>query len=93
MKKHGAVLILCLLCVALVTGLGLAWNSADFRIPWDVMPDGGSRMSSVNYASESSMSQTAIGLSGSASYQMGAGYWYGIELEPPVYDVYLPMVR
>jgi len=90
-KKRAVLLVLFL--VALVSGSGLANYSANFAIPWDVMSSGGNRMTSANYSSESTMSQNAIGLSSSSSFQMGAGYWYGTELNSPGYDIYLPMVR
>jgi hypothetical protein len=92
MKKHAAVLILSLLGVVLVTGAGLAGSSVDFGIPWDVVAGGGNRMASANYAIESTVSQTSIGPSSSTSFQMEAGYWYGIEAALPGYDLFLPIV-
>jgi hypothetical protein len=90
MRKRAAVLMLSLLCVALVASLALARSSLNLRIPWDVVAGGGHRMASAHYAIEGTMSQTAIGPTGSTSFQMEAGYWYGAA--PPGYGIFLPVV-
>jgi hypothetical protein len=92
MKKRVAVLILSFLCMMLVAGLALARSSPNFTIPWDAVASGGHRMASSHYAIEGTMSQTAIGPSGSASFQMEAGYWYGIGATPPGHGIFLPIV-
>ncbi|HSG99033.1 MAG TPA: hypothetical protein VLB27_03225 [candidate division Zixibacteria bacterium] len=53
--------------------------AATYDIPWSSINGGGTPMSSASYAVNSSVGQAAIGAASSASYQVGAGYWYGTE--------------
>jgi hypothetical protein len=89
MNKHGARSLLGLLCVALLVGVAVAGSSANYAIDWDVVGGGGSEMASAHYAIKGTLSQTAIGPSSSTSYQLGSGYWYGVEVS---YAIYLPLV-
>jgi len=52
-------------------------SSAVYQIPWQSINGGGAPSASTNYQVNASVGQSAIGYSTSASYQHGAGYWYG----------------
>ncbi|MEW5876123.1 MAG: hypothetical protein AB1752_13200 [Candidatus Zixiibacteriota bacterium] len=54
-----------------------AGPSATYQIPWQSINGGGAPSSSTNYQVNASVGQSAIGYSTSASYEHGAGYWYG----------------
>lgn len=52
-------------------------SAATYQIPWQSINAGGAPGASANYQINASVGQSAIGFSTSASYQHGAGYWYG----------------
>jgi hypothetical protein len=82
----GALVILCLMA-----GGALAMSSAEYRLDWftPLTSGGGGAASSTNYAVNLTVGQAAIGGSSSANYVAGLGYWYGFELQFPLY---LPIV-
>ena len=80
-KKIALTVVLTLaLCLA-VTGAALAMSSANYDLPWDVLSGGGGDRSSSSYVLGDTTGQpSAIGLSESANYRLGSGYWYGISV-------------
>lgn len=93
-KTRTAVFVLLALAVLTVGGVAWASNSANYAFPWQVLSGGGAPATGGNVALNGSLGQTAVGPSTSASYSLGAGYWYGIGAAPPVGSVkmYLPLV-
>ena len=53
-------------------------SSATYVIDWQSINGGGEDIQSTNYEVQSSIGQSVIGYSTSASYELGAGYWYGV---------------
>lgn len=53
-------------------------KSATYEIKWQSINGGGGDIQSTNYKIQSSIGQSATGYATSASYQLGAGYWYGV---------------
>lgn len=86
MKK--VILATCLVLL-LLTGSALAMSSANYKLDWFVplTGGGGGPAKSANYAINFTVGQSAIGLSSSANYRAGLGYWYGIVQ----YRIYLPL--
>jgi hypothetical protein len=102
-KRKITVLTITLLCGLLMVGgggwamssAGLVLSAAEaYTIRWDVIGGGGGPISSASYTVNSTVGQPAIGPSGSASYRLGAGYWYvvAVPAPPPEYKVHLPIV-
>jgi len=98
-------MILIATVVSLLLGeLALAQASADasailstgFDLWWHVIAGGGGRSESAGYIVDGSIGQPAVGALDSASYRLGAGYWYGVAVPapppPPEYKIYLPIV-
>ena len=57
---------------------------AAFQIPWSSINGGGEvSMSSANYKAKVTTGQSVIGESQSTNYQMGIGFWYGVEVSAP----------
>ncbi len=64
----------------LALGAGLVVGAPDTAMPWSVLGSGGSTTSSsASYDLGSTAGQTAIGPTSSAGFQLGAGFWYGID--------------
>jgi hypothetical protein len=74
----------------LLAGSVLAMQSANYRLDWFTpgTGGGGGPASSTHYAVNFTVGQTASGLSSSASYGAGLGYWYGLG----GYKIYLPLI-
>jgi hypothetical protein len=47
-------------------------------------------MTSSSYALNGTIGQAAIGPADSTSYDLGAGYWYGVRIGP--FTIYLPLI-
>jgi hypothetical protein len=77
-KRNAFVLSTVLLCGLLVAGVAWAMFSASYAINWDVIGGGGGPMNSPSHALNGTVGQAAIGTSSSTSYELGAGYWYGM---------------
>lgn len=92
-KRRTTALAVALLC-CLLAGAAWAMSSASYAIHWDVIGGGGEPVSSASYKMNSTIGQAAIGASASASYGLGAGYWYGLVAPAPPsgYRIYLPIV-
>jgi hypothetical protein len=82
----GVLVVLCLLALG-----ALAMSSANYRLDWftPLTSGGGGAAGSTNYAVNLTVGQAVIGASSSANYVAGLGYWYGFELQFPLY---LPIV-
>ena len=93
-KRKALRLVIGFLCCFLLGGMALAMSSDNYRIDWDVIAGGGVPASSASYTLRSTMGQAAIGSSSSASFQLGAGYWYGVGVPapPPAYKICLPII-
>jgi hypothetical protein len=90
--KTKLVVIASVLCVAcLLAGSAWAMSSANYRLGWftPLTSGGGGAASSVNYAVNMTIGQSAIGASSSANYKAGLGYWYGVSGS---YRVFLPLI-
>lgn len=88
--KRTAVL-LALVALLVLAGSALAgMSSTNYRLDWYVLltGGGGGPTDSTNYAANFTIGQTARGLSSSANYAAGLGYWYGVG----GYKIYLPAV-
>ncbi len=96
MKKRTRSFMLAMLLFLLVAGAALAMSSANYRLDWFVplSGGGGGPANSAGYQANLTVGQTVIGVSSSASYRAGLGYWYGfgIVAPPAGYDIYLPVV-
>jgi hypothetical protein len=79
MKKTRVVALGIVILLALLVG-GVAWalSPAASDIDWRVFSGGGAPASSSSgvVSVNSSLGQTAIGLSSSSSYNLSSGYWY-----------------
>jgi len=95
MKKRTAILIVTC-AFLLLSGVALARSAAGFDLWWHVIAGGGGRSESAGYIVDGSIGQPAVGALDSASYRLGAGYWYGVAVPapppPPEYKIYLPIV-
>jgi hypothetical protein len=94
-RREMTVLAVTLLCGLLIVGAGV-WvlSSANYGINWDVIGGGGEPISAASYTVNSTVGQATIGSSSSASYCLGAGYWYVLAapVPPSVYTIYLPII-
>ncbi|MFC1930532.1 dockerin type I domain-containing protein [Chloroflexota bacterium] len=84
MRKYKVIAVLAalVLCLALAGG-ALAMSSSSYQLTWDVV-SGGSRINdSPSFRLGYSAGQPVIGASGSTSYRLGSGYWYGVAGLPP----------
>lgn len=52
--------------------------AAAFEIPWQSINGGGGPSSSTNYSVNASVGQSTIGSATSTNYEVGIGYWYGV---------------
>jgi membrane-associated PAP2 superfamily phosphatase len=93
MKRCTSIYILAFLGFMLLTALVVADSLANHDIPWDVVGRGGGEMSSGHYAIRGTAGQSVIGPGASASYALGAGYWYGLRnISIPGGKIYLPVI-
>jgi hypothetical protein len=68
-----SVLVAAAAACALIAGVAFGATA----LPWSVGGSSGGRATSTNYAVEFTAGQPAAGVSGSASADLGAGFWYG----------------
>lgn len=87
--KRTAILAALVIVLALV-GQALAMSSTNYRLDWftPLTGAGGGPASSVHYAVNFTIGQSAIGGASSTHYTGCVGYWCGIRL----YRFYLPLV-
>ena len=80
-----------LLALLLLAGSALAMRSTNYWLDWftPLTGGGGGPAASAGYAVNLTVGQTAIGLSGSAGYAAGLGYWVGAGAQ---FKTYLPLV-
>jgi hypothetical protein len=68
--------------LALLLWTGTVFTAPDTAVQWSVVSSGGSIGSSTNFRLASTFGQSsAIGVSQSANYRLGAGYWFGAPLD------------
>jgi hypothetical protein len=84
-------IFLAVVAFLLLAGSVLAMGSTNYRLDWFTpgTGGGGGPASSTNYAVNFTIGQTASGLSSSANYGAGLGYWYG---GLGGYKIYLPLI-
>lgn len=78
------VLLVILIGGLLVTGVVLARGAISYAIGWRVIAGGGGPAQSGSYRLNGTVGQGVVGLSTGLSYQLGAGYWYGIAGATPL---------
>ena len=93
-ERKTLTLAIGFLCCLLLGSMAMAMSSDNYRIDWDVIAGGGGPASSASYTMRGIIGQAVIGSSSSASFQLGAGYWYGVGVPapPPAYKIYLPII-
>ncbi len=74
--KIQATVLVWLLCL-LAAGGASAQTSANYALNWSVVGSGGGEIASASYAMQSTVGQTAIGIT-SDGYMIEAGYWHRI---------------
>jgi hypothetical protein len=72
-----------LVLASLVITVVLAGPLDVFDLGWHVIPGGGGRASSTDFALVSTIGQPAVGGSSGADYRLDAGFWPGIGAESP----------
>jgi hypothetical protein len=84
-------IFLAVVAFLLLAGSVLAMGSTNYRLDWFTpgTGGGGGPAGSTNYAVNFTIGQTASGLSSSANYGAGLGYWYG---GLGGYKIYLPLI-
>lgn len=92
MDKRKTLLFLVALSCFLLAGKTLAMDSTNYRLDWftPLTTNGGGSVSSGNHAANFTIGQTARGSSSSTNYEVGLGYWYGVDVGE--YEIYLPVV-
>jgi len=80
-RRHYFVALAAAALVGAVLALGasVVFTAPDTALPWSVSGGGGGGASSTNYALGATAGQPAIGQADSAGFQLGAGFWYGID--------------
>lgn len=93
-QRHFPMLTGSLVALWLLAVVALAASPAGFGLGWHVIPSGGGHSSSADYALDGSAGQPVVGRLTSASYRLGAGYWYGIAAPAPplAHKVHVPMI-
>lgn len=91
-RKRITILILVLAACLLLTHSALAISSPNYTIDWMVpLSGGGGLASSPNYTVDLTTGQTATGLSGSASFQAGWGFWQ--DVRQTLWELFLPLIQ
>ena len=89
-RKSLIILLIVLLSGLLLAQIAVAMSSTNYRLDWSTALTGsGGSASSVHYAINFTVGQSAIGASASASYKAGLGYWYGAA---GGYRIFLPLI-
>jgi hypothetical protein len=89
--KRTTILLALLIIFLLLTSSALAMSSTNYKLDWftPLTGGGGGPASSANYAVNFTIGQSAIGVSASANYGVGLGYWYGVVMGG---KLYLPLI-
>ena len=69
---------IALAALVLLGGTALGQGSANFNLWWNAITAGGGRSASASYVVDGSIAPPVAGPASSASYNLGAGFWYGI---------------
>jgi hypothetical protein len=76
-RNTGIVAAMVLLALASIS-VGSLFAAPDTSLPWSVFGSGGGAVGSTNYHADATLGQAGpIGPASSASYNLGAGFWYG----------------
>ena len=78
MNKPRLCVITGILAVTLLATAAVAASLDGFDLRWHAITGGGGRSSSASYVVHGSAGQPAVGVMGSASYRLGAGFWHGV---------------
>ncbi|NIN67861.1 MAG: hypothetical protein GTO63_24775 [Anaerolineae bacterium] len=73
---------------SLVVGVAIAQVSANYDLSWHVIGGGGTRSTSGNYVTTGTIGQPVVGVIGSASSELCAGFW----CMGPEYRFHLPVL-
>lgn len=92
MHRKRIILILVLAACLLLTHSASAISSPSYVIDWIVpLSGGGGSASSPNYAVNLTIGQTVTGLSGSANFQAGWGFWH--DVRQTLWELFLPLLQ
>ena len=87
-KRWMLVGVAGLLVALLLAGIAGAQTSTDYSLSWYVLAGGGGKPASASYAMHSTIGQSLVDFSDSASFGVQSGYWQNW----PDYAVYLPLI-
>jgi hypothetical protein len=82
-KLQIGALILILLATLILAGAAWAGNSASYTVRWQVFSGGGEPVESASgvVVLNGSLGQMATGISNASQANLGAGFWFGMNLE------------
>lgn len=82
--------LICIGAIVLFSGATEAIGAGGYAIKWSTVASSGGTAQSASFVVNANAGQANIGQVSGTSYQVGTGYWYGIDGE--VYAIYLPLV-
>ncbi len=83
-------LLLCIGAIVLFSGATQAIGVGGYAIKWSAVVSSGGAAQSASFVVNANAGQANMGQVSGTSYQVGTGYWYGIDGE--VHAIYLPLV-
>jgi hypothetical protein len=83
-------LLVCIGAIVLLSGVSQAIGASGYAIKWSAVVSSGGAAQSPSFVINANAGQANVGQISGTSYQVGTGYWYGIDGE--VYAIYLPLV-
>jgi hypothetical protein len=84
MNRYRILVLRHVLLAVLVLAGGVAARATsldNYAVPWVARWGGGGAVSSANYAINGTVGQGAVGWTEGANRSVGAGYWYGIDVQ------------
>ena len=86
-------MLVALLCCLILGGAALAQGSPNYGLTWNVVAGGGGTSQSAGYVLSGTNGQGVAGVSASANYRLGGGFWYGFGMPAaPEHKLYLPAI-
>jgi hypothetical protein len=93
MKAQKLYVLAPLVALILLTSAVPAGADGDLHIVWHVMSGGGGHAASPHYSVDSSIGQSAVGISASPSFTLGGGFLYVLGIpQAAAQRLYLPVV-
>jgi len=90
---RGGVVLVALLCCLILGGAVLAQGSPNYDLTWNVVAGGGGTSQSAGYVLSGTNGQGVAGVSASANYRLGGGFWYGFGMPAALeHRLYLPSI-